>query len=143
MSQAPVLTRDDVQRLLEKEFPQTFGENPTFVIEDIGRLTCRLRSVYDPRQIRPGGTLSGPTVMALADAAIYVAILASIGPQTLAVTTNLSCNFLRKPEPRDLLADCRLIKLGKRLAVGDVSVFSDGGTDLVAHATGTYSIPPR
>ncbi|MDP3546117.1 MAG: PaaI family thioesterase, partial [Phreatobacter sp.] len=98
----------------------------------------------DPRQLLPGGTISGPTMMTLADTGLYVAILASIGPVALAVTTNLNINFLRKPDQRDLLAECRLVKLGKRLAVGEVSIWSEGDEEeLVAHATGTYSIPPE
>jgi uncharacterized protein (TIGR00369 family) len=82
-------------------------------------------------------------MMALADLGLYVAILAHIGPVALAVTTSLNFNFLRKPEQRDLIADCRLLKLGKRLAVGDVSIYSEGSSDVVCHATGTYSIPDR
>jgi uncharacterized protein (TIGR00369 family) len=143
MTQLPVLTRDEITRLLQVEFPETFGPRPTFAIETVGPLSCRLRSLYNSQQLRPGGTISGPTVMALADAALYVAILGSIGPVTLAVTTNLSFNFLRKPRQADLLADARLIKLGKRLAVGEVAVFSEGDDEMVAHATGTYSLPPR
>ena len=81
-------------------------------------------------------------MMGLTDFAMYVAILASIGPVPLAVTTNLNINFLRKPAQRDLIAEARLIKLGKRLAVGEVEIYSDGEDDMVAHATSTYSIPP-
>jgi uncharacterized protein (TIGR00369 family) len=80
-------------------------------------------------------------MMALADFAMYVAVLASIGPVPLAVTTNLNINFLRKPGNRDLIADCRLLKLGKRLAVGEVTIRSDGMDEPVAHVTSTYSIP--
>jgi uncharacterized protein (TIGR00369 family) len=82
-------------------------------------------------------------MMGLADFAVYVAILASIGPQSLTVTTNLNINFLRKPAQRDLIAEARLIKLGKRLAVGEVEIYSDGEDEMVAHATATYSVPPR
>jgi uncharacterized protein (TIGR00369 family) len=98
---------------------------------------------YEERHLRPGGTLSGPAMMALADLSLYIAILANIGPVGLAVTTNLSFNFLRKPAKADLIADCRLLKLGKRLAVGEVGLWSEGEVDLVCHATGTYSIPDR
>ena len=83
----------------------------------------------------------GPIMMALADFAMYVAVLASIGPVPLAVTTNLNINFLRKPGAADLLAEARLMKLGKRLAVGEVGIRSADATELVAHATSTYSIP--
>jgi uncharacterized protein (TIGR00369 family) len=102
-----------------------------------------MRMAYHDRHIRPGGTLSGPSIMTLADLALYVAILAQIGPVALAVTTNLSFNFLRKPAQGDLIAECRLLKLGKRLAVGEVVLRSDGETDIACHATGTYSIPDR
>jgi uncharacterized protein (TIGR00369 family) len=82
-------------------------------------------------------------MMGLADFALYVAIFASIGPETLAVTTNLNINFLRKPAPGPLSCTCRILKLGKRLAVVEASIFDEDGADLVAHATATYSIPPR
>jgi uncharacterized protein (TIGR00369 family) len=91
--------------------------------------------------LRPGGTVSGPIMMALADFTLYVAVLSAIGWVPLAVTTNLTINFLKKPAARDLLAEARLIKLGKRLAVGEVGIRSDGQDDLVAHVTSTYSIP--
>ena len=106
-------------------------------------LGATMRMAYHASQLRPGGTISGPAMMALADLALYVAILGSIGPVGLAVTTNLSINFLRKPAARAMIADCRLLKLGKRLAVGEVALRSEGEDELVAHVTGTYSIPPR
>ncbi len=101
------------------------------------------RHRYNDQMIRPVGTISGPTMMALADFAMYVAVLAAIGPVPLAVTINLNINFLRKPAQTDLLAEARLMKLGKRLAVGEVALYSQGEADMVAHATGTYSLPPR
>ena len=103
----------------------------------------RLRSVYNERSLRPGGTIAGPVMMGLADAAIYALVLSRIGPVELAVTTQLSINFLRKPTPGDVIADARMLKLGKRLAVGEVNLFSEGtGPDQpVAHVTATYSIP--
>jgi uncharacterized protein (TIGR00369 family) len=92
--------------------------------------------------LRPGGTVSGPTLMALADFAMYVVLLSAIGPVALAVTTNLSINFLRKGLPgHDIAADARLLKLGKRLAVGEVNLFSGAAADLIAHVISTYSIP--
>jgi uncharacterized protein (TIGR00369 family) len=100
-----------------------------------------MRQAFQPQFIRPGGTISGPTMMALADFAMYVGLLASIGPVPLAVTTSLNINFLRKPGMSDLVAECRLLKLGKRLAVGEVVIRSDGTRAPVAHATSTYSIP--
>lgn len=98
---------------------------------------------YDASQLRPGGTLSGPTMMSLADMTMYALVLSAIGKVPLAVTTNLSINFLRKPAPGDLVAEARLLKLGKALAVGDVVITSEGSDDPVAHAVVTYSIPPK
>ena len=146
MREAPrptLMSRDDIEAFLDREFPQMHYDGRTYFIEDVGPLSARMRMAYHERHIRPGGTLSGPSIMALADLALYVAILAQIGPVALAVTTNLSFNFLRKPAQRDLIAECRLLKLGKRLAVGEVFVRSDGETDIACHATGTYSIPDR
>src|SRR5262249_54059116 len=105
--------------------------------------SCIVRQRYNDKMIRPGGTISGPSMMTLADFAMYVAVLAAIGPVPLAVTINLNINFLRKPDQTDLLAEARLMKLGKRLAVGEVHLRSDGQEDPVAHVTTTYSIPPR
>lgn len=140
---ATVMTVAEVEDFLDREFPQIHVQGRIYRVEAVGPLSARLRLTYDERQLRPGGTLSGPSMMALADLALYVAILANIGPVGLAVTTNLSFNFLRKPAPRDLVAECRLLKLGKRLAVGEVLMRSDGENDIVCHATGTYSIPER
>jgi uncharacterized protein (TIGR00369 family) len=142
-SQHPIMTRDELAAFLDREFPQIHLGGQTYFVDQVGPLSAKMRMTYHERHIRPGGTISGPAMMALADLALYVAILAHIGPVALAVTTSLNFNFLRKPEQRDLIADCRLLKLGKRLAVGDVSIYSDGSTDVVCHATGTYSIPDR
>jgi len=92
--------------------------------------------------LRPGGTVSGPTLMELADAAMYAAILGQIGKVALAVTTNLNMSFYRKPEPGTLRAEARILKLGQRLVVGDVLLFSNDSTESVAHASVTYSVPP-
>ena len=100
-----------------------------------------MRRHFQENHIRPGGTISGPTMMELADFAMYVAVFSAIGPQPLAVTTNLNINFLRKPAQADLIAEARLMKVGKRLAVGEVTIYSDGSSDAVAHVTSTYSIP--
>jgi len=129
--------------LLEREFPQVFQDGSGISIEDAWHGGCRVRRAFSHNSLRPGGTISGPTMMGLTDFAMYVAILASIGPVPLAVTTNLNINFLRKPAPSDLIAEAKLVKLGKRLAVGEVSIRSEGEEDMVAHATSTYSIPPR
>jgi uncharacterized protein (TIGR00369 family) len=132
------LTAADLRAFLTREFPQIEGE---FAVEEIGPLRARMRLLYGERHLRPGGTISGPSMFALADVALYAAILASIGPVALAVTTNLNINFLRKPEPADLIGEARLLKLGKRLAVGEVAIVSTVSDELVAHATGTYAIP--
>ena len=138
-----VMSAAEVEKLLEREFSQVMSRGSAIVIEDAWHGGCRVRRAFSEKSLRPGGTISGPTMMGLTDFAMYVAILASIGPVPLAVTTNLNINFLRKPAPRDLIADARLIKLGKRLAVGEVSIRQDGEEDMVSHATATYSIPPR
>jgi uncharacterized protein (TIGR00369 family) len=132
----------EVKDLLEREFSQVMLRGSAITIEDAWHGGCRVRRAFSEKSLRPGGTISGPTMMGLTDFAMYVAILASIGPVPLAVTTNLNINFLRKPAQRDLIADVKLIKLGKRLAVGEVEIFSDGEDEMVAHATATYSIPP-
>lgn len=141
MPAEPVMSVEAIDAFLRREFPQIYEGGALYAVEAVGPGTARMRMPYDRRHLRPGGTLSGPSMMGLADVALYVAILASIGPVGLAVTTNLSFNFLRKPAQRDLLAECRLLKLGRRLAVGEVAMRSDGSDDVVCHATGTYAIP--
>ncbi len=136
-----MMSREDVSAFLRREFPQIYMQGDIWHVEEVAPLRAVLRMDYHESQIRPGGTISGPAMMTLADLALYVAILASIGPVGLAVTTNLNINFLRKPEPRPMLGECRLLKLGKRLAVGEVSMRSEGSDDIAAHVTGTYSIP--
>src|SRR5881275_1353222 len=137
-----VLSARQVGDLLEREFSQVFHTKSGNVIEDAWHGGCRIRRKFSEKSLRPGGTISGPTMMGLTDFAMYVAVLASVGPVPLAVTTNLNINFLRKPAQRDLIAEVKLIKLGKRLAVGDIQIYCDGEDDMVAHATSTYSIPP-
>jgi uncharacterized protein (TIGR00369 family) len=138
---AAKLTAKELERLLEAEFPGMFKREGGFGIEKVWFGGCRIRKYFSPRSLRPGGTIAGTTLMALADFAPYVAILASIGWVPLAVTTNLTINFLKKPAQRDLCAEARLIKLGKRLAVAEVAIRSEGDDEMVAHATSTYSIP--
>ena len=134
---------EELHRFLTAEFPQVFHAHSGLSIEEVWHGGGRVRQAYQAQFIRPGGTISGPTMMALADFAMYVGLLASIGPVPLAVTINLSINFLRKPAARDLIAECRLLKLGKRLAVGEVTIRSDGMNEPVAHVTSTYSIPRK
>jgi len=131
----------DLERRLSAEFPGSFNRESGVAILEAWHGGCRVRLGYSPESLRPGGTISGVTMMMLTDLTMYVAVLASIGWKPLAVTTNLNINFLRKAPPAALLAHCRLIKLGRRLAVGDVSIHTEDGDDLVAHATSTYSIP--
>jgi uncharacterized protein (TIGR00369 family) len=138
---APKLTRKKLETLLRAEFPEMFNPESGYALEKLWYGGCRVRRHFHPRSLRPGGTVSGPIMMALADFAMYLAVLSAIGWVPLAVTTNLSINFLKKPAPRDLLAEARLIKLGKRLAVGEIGIRSAGAQGLVAHATSTYSIP--
>ena len=112
-------------------------------LEQVNSGHAIMRLPYDERSIRPGGTISGPHMMLLADACMFAVVLSMIGDVTLAVTTNLNINFLRKPSQSDLLAEGKIIKLGKRLAVLEVSLFTADDNEIVAHATGTYSIPPQ
>jgi uncharacterized protein (TIGR00369 family) len=142
----PKLTTAEVVAFFDRVFRELQGgqgnsEPPTFVVEEVGPMMARLRLIYHPRHLRPGGTISGPSMFALADAALYAAVLAQVGLRALAVTTNLNINFLRRPEPGNLIGEARLLKLGKRLAVGEVLIHSEATEELVAHATGTYSIP--
>lgn len=133
----------ELEKFLHDEFPQVF-KGGDFSIESADGTTCRLRQRYSDRMLRPGGTISGPTLMALADCAMYVVLLSAIGPIGLAVTTNLNINFLRRGLPgQDLLAAARLLKLGKRLAVGEVNLLSGTSPDPIAHVTSTYSIPNK
>jgi uncharacterized protein (TIGR00369 family) len=137
------MSADEIAKLLHAEFPQAFYPGCGHSIERVGHGDVRVRWTFEEGSLRPGGTVSGPTMMELADFAMYVAVFSAIGPQPLAVTTNLNINFLRKPSRGDLIADARLMKVGKRLAVGEVSIFSEGSDDPVAHVTATYSIPQQ
>jgi len=131
----------DLERFLRAEFPQAFSDGD-IKIESADGTHCFLRQRSNDRMLRPGGTISGPTLMALADFAMYVVLLSAIGPTGLAVTTNLNINFLRKGTPgNDVLAGAKLLKLGRRLAVGEVSLLSGTSPDPIAHVTATYSIP--
>ena len=128
-----------LQDFLEAEFPQVAQD---FVVERVAPMEAEVRMPVSERNLRPGGTVSGPAMFALADVSVYLAVLAMIGPQALAVTTNCSIDFMRKPAAgADLLARARLLKLGRVLAVGDVLIHS-ARPDPVARATLTYSLPP-
>src|SRR5579863_10484140 len=134
------MTAAEVDAFLRVELPQMF--NGDLTVEHADGRTCQVRQRFRESMLRPGGTVSGPTLMALADCAMYVVLLSAIGPVELAVTTNLNINFLRKGAPgHDVLAVAWLLKLGKRLAVGEVSLMSAASPDVIAHVTATYSIP--
>ena len=125
---------------LAREFPQVCDD---FAIDLLTPERLRVRLRVADRHLRPGGTVSGPSMFALADVSVYLAILARIGPVALAVTTNCSIDFMRKPASgADLLCDTRLLKLGRSLAVGDALLLSEGSDQPVARAGLTYAIPP-
>ena len=137
------MTPEALNAFFDREFPQlTHAGERSILVESVGVMFGTVRLVHHDRHLRPGGTISGPAMFALADVALYATILAQIGPIGLAVTTNMTINFMRKPSPGDLVARCRLMKLGRQLAVGEATLVSEGSEDIVAHATGTYAIPP-
>jgi len=134
-----MVTQAELAAFLRKEFPQN-----KCTIEKVGNQSATIRHVVGETELRPGGTVSGPVMMTVADVALYIALLGEIGIVPLAVTTSLNINFLRKPSAtRDIIGVCKMIKVGRTLAVGEVHLFSEGSDDAVAHAVGTYAIPPR
>ena len=138
---AIVMDNAALTAFLAKDFAQVADD---FTITSVEEAMLEVRLNVAERHLRPGGTVSGPTMFALADVAIYLAILSRIGPVALAVTTNCSIDFMRKPEEgRALIAQARLLKLGRVLAVGDVLIRSEGLSDPVARAGLTYAIPPK
>lgn len=137
--ETPRITVDEFEELIRGAMPM-MAVFPMKLLT-LGWGTCRMRLAFHENQVRPGGTLSGPTMMTLADTALYAVVLSRIGLQPLAVTCDLSFRFLRKPEQRALIADAEILRLGKKLAVGEVRIYSEGSDKLVAHATGTYAIP--
>ncbi|MFY0597238.1 MAG: PaaI family thioesterase [Cognatishimia sp.] len=138
---AQKLDKDEIARFLEDVFPQIHGD---FVIDHVDAETSVMRLKTSERHLRPGGTVSGPSMFALADVVAYVAILARIGRESLTVTTHCSIDFMRKPAAdADLIATASLLKLGRSLAVIDVKLRSEGQADVVANASLTYAIPPK
>jgi len=134
-----VASKEEIAAFLVTEFPQT-----RCVVLEVGNRGSTVSHHVGRHELRPGGTVSGPVLMTLADVAMYVAILGEIGIVPLAVTTSLSINFLRKPSAtRNVVGVCKLLKVGKALVVGEVSLYSEGQADPVAHVVATYSIPPR
>jgi uncharacterized protein (TIGR00369 family) len=146
MSSTPstsLLSAVQVSHLVDEHFPQVHTGGKLLHIEEIGHRVARVRMLADPSQMRPGGTVSGPSMFKLADFSLWVVLLGVLGEHGLqAVTTNLNINFLSRPKPGDMVAHARIIKLGRRLAVGEIELYSEGIEDMVAHATGTYAIPP-
>jgi acyl-coenzyme A thioesterase PaaI-like protein len=130
-------TKSEIVEFFKSEFPQT-----KCLVEEVGNASATVKYPVGTDELRPGGTVSGPVLMTVADVALYVAILGEIGIVPLAVTTSLTINFLRKPSPsKDIVGICKLIKVGRSLAVGEVALYSEGVDEMVAHAVGTYSIP--
>lgn len=132
-------SKEEIVAFITAEFPQT-----KCIIEAVGNNGATLSHEIGINELRPGGTVSGPVLMSVADVAIYVAILGKIGIVPLTVTTSLTINFLRKPSAEArIIAECTLLKVGRTLIVGEVSLYSEGSSDLVAHVVGTYSVPPN
>ena len=131
-----------VEALIDERFPQIHAGGRVFSIEEVGERSARVRMRHHERMLRPGGTVSGVAMFSLADFSVYVAIIATLGEAGIAaVTTNLNINFLSKPEARDMTASVSLIRLGRRLAVGEARLYSEGQSDMVAHAIATYALP--
>ncbi len=134
------LSATEVTEFLSQVFPQVKND---FTIEALEEMRSTVRLNVGDRHLRPGGTVSGPAIFALADVAFYITLLGMIGREALTVTTNCAIDFMRKPAANtDLIAESRVLKLGRSLAVGDVLIFSDGMTEPVARASLTYAIPP-
>jgi uncharacterized protein (TIGR00369 family) len=138
------LTTEHVSRLIDETFPEIHAGGRQMSIESVADGRARVRLAIDLRNLRPGGTVSGPAMFTLADFTIYVALLATLGPAAIpAVTSNLSINFLLRPDPVDAVADARLIRIGRRLAYAEVALYSVGREDMIAHVTGSYALPAR
>lgn len=136
-----VLGTEELTALLAEIFPQVAAD---FRIEELSEDHIQMRLLVQDRHLRPGGTVSGPSLFALADVSLYAMLMARVGPKALAVTTSASIDFMRKPAAgQDVLADCKLLKLGRVLVVGDVLMRSEGSDKVVARASMTYSIPPK
>ncbi len=141
MSFKPVMTTEAIGAFWDEHFPQIQTARD-FTLLSVGPGEAVLKLVPGEKHLRPGGTVSGPTLVTLADVASYAALLAHVGPEPLILTTNLNINFLRRAPLAALVARCRILKLGKRLAVVDIEIAPEAGGDLIAQATATYAIPP-
>ena len=137
----PRITADEIDQIGREGVPMVnaFGIS----VEAVSPGSVRMRLPYKGDFIRPGGTVAGPAMFALADFALYGAVLSLIGRVELAVTTSMTINFLRRPDQKPVIAEARILKCGKRLAYGEIILYSEGEDDPVAHVTGTYSIPPH
>ncbi|MGK0305284.1 MAG: acyl-coenzyme A thioesterase PaaI-like protein [Gammaproteobacteria bacterium] len=130
-------SKEEIEKFMMADFPQS-----KCIVEAVGEQSATVRHRIGFDELRPGGTVSGPVLMTVADCALYVAILGEIGIVSLAVTTSLTINFMRKPSStNDIIGKCTLLKIGKSLIVGEVSLYSEGDAKAVAHVVGTYSIP--
>jgi uncharacterized protein (TIGR00369 family) len=139
----PMMTASEVNELLKSVYPQLNDKFPFYETVDVFPGGCTVRLNADERHLRPGGTVSGPSLFTLADIGGYVCVLSHAGPDALSVTTNLNINFVRKAEAGPIDGHCRILKLGKSLMVFDIDIVAGPEGHTVAHATGTYSIPPR
>lgn len=137
------MTAAEVQAFIEAEFPQVIEEMGELTVEEADAAHARVRLAIGRRHLRPGGTVSGPSLFTLADIGGYVCVLSHSGPDALSVTTNLNVNFMRKAEAGPIDGHCRILKLGKSLMVFDIDIVAGPDRHTVAHATGTYSIPPK
>lgn len=136
---ASAVSRAEISAFLTASFPQS-----KCTVDEVGHGTAVIRHLITEAELRPGGTVAGPVLMFVADVGLYVAIFGAMGVVPLAVTTSLNINFLRKPSAdASIIGVCKLLKIGKSLCVGEVTLYSEGNPDPVAHATGTYSIPKK
>lgn len=131
-------TVDALNQFLSDHFPQGEGFGR---VEDAGDGWVLMRLTVDNNHLRPGGTVSGPTMMGMADVAIWASLQTKIGPSPMTVTGNLNINFLSKPKPVDLLARARVLRVGRRMGVGECYLYSGDEDSMVAHVTANYSIP--
>lgn len=139
----PVLTAPEINDLLKQVYPQLNDHFSDYYAVDVFPGGCTVRLDATDRHLRPGNTVSGPSLFTLADIGGYVCVLSHAGPDALSVTTNLTINFMRKAEAGPIDGHCRILKLGKSLMVFDIAMTAGPERQIVAHATGTYSIPPR
>lgn len=142
MTPPNVMSAETIEAFLAREFPQIHAAGQVFSVVSVSPGGALMRLATNDSHLRPGGTISGPTLFALADLSAYVTVLAHLGPVPLAVTTSLNIDFLRKPPPAPLLGRSTLLKLGRRLAVMRIAIEpEDAKGDLLAHAVATYALP--